>query len=508
MAVRYVEIGQYPDVRREVRGKLSEILVSTANQGTYAAPEDVTGTFLEMGTDGKWDGASVGSFGSVGELNALPTAYLATGARASVLGVQYTYGAGGWVKAVGLDVYPPRESYGSVGGAAIDQIIGIGYAKRLIYQVARWVNSGRDKQDALGNLPVLSYMGDSIGTGQWPGQGPLEYLCAISQGYLVKGTNASIGGQTSTDMLARYDADIMAYPHDITIISCMTNDLIYSIDDATSYSNVLAMVDKEISAGKRPILAYIPPQTDYAAGVAKKNAILDKIAVLRNLGPVLDYWNPFATDNYSTWRTPDPTIGDGGHPSDETRWDAMRVTIGQLSSASLQPAFPTANSEPGSLVTNCLFQTDTNSDGVPDGWSVLGTPGGAFSITASPWGIGNALSIVTPSLTANATTLMRNISVTPGTRIRCVCKCKAENLSPDAFMQFMIQYTSGGTVYKYPMYLNISTTGDVVCNSDVLIPAGVTSAKASIGLSTRGTGYSAAGKVTFAQIAIYNMGAY
>ena len=97
MAVRYVEIGQYPDVRREVRGTLAEILVSTANPGTYAAPEDVTGCFLEMGADGKWDGASVGSFGSVGELNALPTAYLALGARASVLGVQYTYGAGGWV---------------------------------------------------------------------------------------------------------------------------------------------------------------------------------------------------------------------------------------------------------------------------------------------------------------------------------------------------------------------------------------------------------------------------
>lgn len=96
MTARYVTIGQFPDVRIELRGKLSEILVSTANPGTFAMPEDVPGCFLEMGLDGKWTGASVGSFGSIEELNALPTTYLAIGARASVLGVQYTYGVGGW----------------------------------------------------------------------------------------------------------------------------------------------------------------------------------------------------------------------------------------------------------------------------------------------------------------------------------------------------------------------------------------------------------------------------
>jgi hypothetical protein len=79
MTARYVEIGQYPDTRREVRGTLAEILVSTANPGTYAAPEDVTGTFLEMGTDGQWTGASVGTLTQV-EADAL----VASGALASV----------------------------------------------------------------------------------------------------------------------------------------------------------------------------------------------------------------------------------------------------------------------------------------------------------------------------------------------------------------------------------------------------------------------------------------
>ena len=79
MAERYVRIGQYPDYRDEVRGTLAEILASTANPGTYAAPEDVAGCTLEMGADGLWTGASVGTLTQV-QADAL----VASGVLASV----------------------------------------------------------------------------------------------------------------------------------------------------------------------------------------------------------------------------------------------------------------------------------------------------------------------------------------------------------------------------------------------------------------------------------------
>ena len=79
MAARYVRIGQYPDYRDEVRGTLAEILASTANPGTYAAPEDVAGCTLEMGADGLWTGASVGTLTQV-QADAL----VASGAMAAV----------------------------------------------------------------------------------------------------------------------------------------------------------------------------------------------------------------------------------------------------------------------------------------------------------------------------------------------------------------------------------------------------------------------------------------
>lgn len=118
MAARYVTIGQFPDVRIELRGRLSEILAeSGANPGTYACPEDVVGCFLEMGADGKWAGASVGTFSSFAELDALPKGGLAVGAQATANGVPYTYqgGGAGWRNAfspnyVGSSI-PPLGSY-------------------------------------------------------------------------------------------------------------------------------------------------------------------------------------------------------------------------------------------------------------------------------------------------------------------------------------------------------------------------------------------------------------
>ena len=104
MAARYVRIGQYPDYRDEIRGTLAEILASTANPGTYAAPEDVAGCTLEMGADGLWTGASVGTLTQVQADSLVASgalANLATGATyRDTSGTQYTYSAGvGWVVA-------------------------------------------------------------------------------------------------------------------------------------------------------------------------------------------------------------------------------------------------------------------------------------------------------------------------------------------------------------------------------------------------------------------------
>ena len=132
MAARYVRIGQHPDYRDEIRGTLAEILASTANPGTYAAPEDVTGTYLEMGSDGLWTGASVGYL-TKAQADAILAAQgvkatLKVGVPAQVDGVQYTWrgaAAGGWGKPVTARRIsgPVRVAY--FGPSTADNYVGV-----------------------------------------------------------------------------------------------------------------------------------------------------------------------------------------------------------------------------------------------------------------------------------------------------------------------------------------------------------------------------------------------
>lgn len=83
---------------------LAEILSQPAAPGTRASATDIPGVNLEwMATNAYPAGAWFGDCGqpTLAQLYALPTTYLAFGARASVLGIQYAYGAAGWVEAGG-----------------------------------------------------------------------------------------------------------------------------------------------------------------------------------------------------------------------------------------------------------------------------------------------------------------------------------------------------------------------------------------------------------------------
>ena len=80
---------------------LSEILANRPQNRALARASDVPGADLQwMYTTayptGAWFG-NLGELGTTGFRDGLFTGYLATGARASVNGVQYTYGAAGWV---------------------------------------------------------------------------------------------------------------------------------------------------------------------------------------------------------------------------------------------------------------------------------------------------------------------------------------------------------------------------------------------------------------------------
>lgn len=155
MAARYVRIGQHPDYRDEIRGTLSEILASTANPGTYAAPEDVTGTFLEMGADGLWTGASVGYL-TKAQADAIKAAQgvqatLKVGVPAQVDGGPVTWrgaGSGGWVVDRSIKYILSKERATGVGlktiiiGSSSDEYCSTTFADPLTAAVFRELSDG------------------------------------------------------------------------------------------------------------------------------------------------------------------------------------------------------------------------------------------------------------------------------------------------------------------------------------------------------------------------------
>ncbi|KYH32314.1 SGNH/GDSL hydrolase family protein [Neomoorella mulderi] len=109
------------------------------------------------------------------------------------------------------------------------------------------------------NLPVdLVGMGDSLTWGYpfGPEASWLE-LAARETGLVV--VNRGISGETTGEMLARFDEDVIRLkPRAVTIMGG-TNDAWAGFTVTEVIDNVRAMVDKALRAGIQPVMALPPP---------------------------------------------------------------------------------------------------------------------------------------------------------------------------------------------------------------------------------------------------------
>jgi hypothetical protein len=148
-------------------------------------------------------------------------------------------------------------------------------------------------------------------------------------------------------------------------------------------------------------------------------------------------------DKYrENWITLQSTIsGDGTHPTSKTRWDAAKLTIGEVAEVSSPVSYPSSNADPASLFNNTWFATDTNSDGIPDGW-LLAAGTCVQTLVASTIGNGNAVKFDGQGGTSK--TLFRYITVVPGKHYQVVARAKCTNLSLDAAPTCLLRYTTHG----------------------------------------------------------------
>ena len=242
-------------------------------------------------------------------------------------------------------------------------------------------------------------IGDSIDAAL---NGWFEYLCILSNQKVTRQRNAGIGGQTTTQFLARIQADVIAHAPDICIIGGATNDHSQGITEATTRANYQAMVDALLAAGIKPVVRNCPP-TDVAGSSApwntvalRRNAVQRHNAWLRQWAtgqgiPVLDVYTPLVDPATGGLRA--AIAGDGIHPTEQGNKDmaAGIIAAGLPSLFAGSVNIGTSKGEDSNLLgygNNGVFIGDANADGVADGWNVSGATVKSIAAAVSP-AIGN-----------------------------------------------------------------------------------------------------------------------
>ena len=167
------------------------------------------------------------------------------------------------------------------------------------------------------DTPVCGFMGDSI-TARW-GRDNTGHPAFFSENAFL---NAGISGQTTSQMLARFDADIVQFAPLAVVICAGTNDIAQNqgyISNEDITKNIAAMCEMATRAGIKVILCSLLPANKYnwrpsvqPAGLIKDMNIKIKDLCVQNGYTFVDFWTPFAD---SADGLPAVHSSDGVHPN-------------------------------------------------------------------------------------------------------------------------------------------------------------------------------------------------
>lgn len=171
------------------------------------------------------------------------------------------------------------------------------------------------------------FAGDSITASAGTGVGYLAMASAAALGLYPAGTigpiaqawlDAGVPGNTSTQLLARFDTDVIAKAPRLVHILIGTNDAGAAAPVSTLAANIKAMVAKCRAIGAQIILATVPPNgtgtpTNRKALIVAYNQWICRYAIANNF-PVADYYRVLVDTTTGGYQTAYDS-GDGTHPS-------------------------------------------------------------------------------------------------------------------------------------------------------------------------------------------------
>lgn len=342
----------------------------------------------------------------------------------------------------------------------------------------------------------LIALGDSITIGgtaaQYVGSGYLGLGVYLTKGRVILQRNAGISGNTTAQMLARIQADVIAYAPDWCLILGGTNDT-PATPLATTLANIQAMIDALVAAGIMPILATIPPRdTSYHEAISKVNAGIKHLATINGLTCV-DFYRALADPADGDWIS--GYTSDGIHPIGagykvmaQVLADTLMTTVSQAT------VYLTGHlNDPINLIPNGVFIGDSNADGVANGWARNAGSNATHSLEAGTGDVVGNWQVIQINTAGG-----RNMTVTPtittgwavGDRLRFSGRIYA-SVEADPMAWYLRTTTAGGTVTdgkSYPAENWVVDIDNGVFCLDYVVPVGTTSITPTIVNGATGTG--------------------
>jgi len=365
----------------------------------------------------------------------------------------------------------------------------------------------RAQADAIFARPQRSsrtiVLGDSIDAGTPTGW---YHYYTLQLGKIQQIRNAGIGGNTTTQMLARIQADVLDYAPDVVILGGFTNDTdpANGVSAATTRSNIKTMVGMVRAAGALPVLRTAPPIN--AGDAARTQLTLTQNAWLKQYGisqgiEVLDIYQAVADP--STGQFAAGISDDGVHPTEIGAKAIADYLLAQPTPAAFRGShqFARAATDESNMVVNGVFVGDTDANGLANNMVAAGTA--TYSLAAAETGVsGNWQRVTTASATAGS---FRTSTISATSSGRTVW-----TIGDRFSVAGRIRTSGGGSALVRLTFTGVGTTTDVVRPLTRAISNGVFSGEYTIPTGTTGIqlmvqNSGAAGWVEVAEVALRNL---
>ena len=350
---------------------------------------------------------------------------------------------------------------------------------------------------------ITAYNGDGV---RWNGKGWLNQACVITDSRFKQLFHSATPGYTSAQVLAESLPTLLArsVKPDYCFVLVGTNDQGTGVPYATTFSNITKIYDDLLNADIIPIACTVPPRNNptptAATNMLRHNTWIRKTAAERGLA-LVDFYNALvdpATGNYKSGLNADDV-----HPT-----EAGAKVMGEAAAKVLNeiltpwtPAITQALPDSNNLLSNPFNLTDTDSDGIPDGWQAPTPAGATFSIV-NPTNsdvIGRWFKVTRAA--AGGTTILRRSfgsGITPGDKFGIGLKFKLEKATSAQIDVNLFQYGNSSNLIISPVYQWKTEIDSRTRYLEFEVPAGVVSFQLDVS-------FSGVGELSIGQFTLRNL---